>query len=107
MAGLKRTGGSSSRSMLLGLLAEACGKVGGAEWASELLVEAFGLVDRGERFYESELHRLKGELLLKQDYSNAAEAQSCFERAVEIARDQSAKSWELRATISLARLLSS
>ena len=45
------------------------------------------------------------ELLSKQDDSNAAEAQSCFERAIEIARTQSAKSLELRATMSLARLL--
>jgi predicted ATPase len=44
-------------------------------------------------------------LLLKQDQSNAAEAQSCFQRATEIARKQRAKSWELRATMSLARLL--
>jgi predicted ATPase len=51
------------------------------------------------------MHRLKGELLLKQEDSNAAEAQSCFQRAVEIARKQSAKSWELRTTTSLARLL--
>jgi len=49
--------------------------------------------------------RLKGELLLKQDNSNTAEAQKCFERAIEIARKQSAKSLELRATMSLARLL--
>jgi predicted ATPase len=48
---------------------------------------------------------LKGELLLKQHDANAVEAQSCFERAIEIARKQSAKSWELRATTSLARLL--
>ena len=51
------------------------------------------------------MHRLKGELLLKQDASNAAEARNCFGRAVEIARRQSAKSLELRATMSLARLL--
>ena len=55
--------------------------------------------------YEAETNRLKGELLLKQENSNAAEAQSCFERAIEIARKQSAKSFELRATMSLARLL--
>ena len=42
---------------------------------------------------------------MKQYDSNAAEAQSCFERAIEIAREQSAKSWELRATMSLARML--
>ena len=51
------------------------------------------------------MHRLKGELLLKQDQSNAPEAQHCFQRAIEIARMQSAKSLELRATTSLARLL--
>jgi predicted ATPase len=44
-------------------------------------------------------------LLLKQNGSNAAEAQNCFERAIEIARKQSDKSFELRATTSLARLL--
>jgi predicted ATPase len=44
-------------------------------------------------------------LLVEKDDSNAAEAQSCFERAIEIAHGQSAKSWELRATMSLARLL--
>jgi len=43
--------------------------------------------------------------MLKQDDSKVAEAQSCLDRAIEIARKQSAKSWELRATMSLARLL--
>ena len=57
------------------------------------------------RIYEAETHRLKGELLLKQNDSNTAEARTAFERAIEIARKQSAKSWELRATMSLARLL--
>jgi predicted ATPase len=71
------------------------------------LTEALAAADEHEdRHYEAETHRLKGELLLKQDASNASEAQNCFERAVEIARRQSAKSLELRATMSLARLLS-
>jgi predicted ATPase len=61
--------------------------------------------EHADRIYEAEIHRLKGELLLRQDDSNAAEARSCYERAIEIARKQSAKSWELRATTSLARLL--
>ena len=56
------------------------------------------------RGYEAEMYRLKGELLLKRRDSNA-EAQKCFERAIEIARNQSAKAWELRATMSLAKLL--
>jgi predicted ATPase len=70
------------------------------------LTEALAAADENEnRFYEAETHRLKGELLLRQDDSNTAEAQSCFQRAIEIARKQSAKWWELRATMSLARLL--
>ena len=70
------------------------------------LTEALTAADEHEnRHCEAEIHRLKGELLLKQDDSNVAEAQSCFERAIEIARNQNAKSWELRATMSLARLL--
>ena len=51
------------------------------------------------------MHRLKGELLLRRDDSNAVESQRCFERAIEIARGQNGKSLELRATMSLARLL--
>ena len=59
------------------------------------------------RFYEAETHRLNGELFLRQDASNAAKAQGCFERAIEIARIQSARSLELRAAVSLSRLLES
>ena len=74
--------------------------------ALSVLAEALGATDEHEnRYCDSEIHRLKGELLLRQDDSNAAEAQNCYERAIEIARKQSAKSWELRATTSLARLL--
>ena len=51
------------------------------------------------------MHRLKGELLLAQDASNAAQAEQSFRTAIEISRKQNAKSWELRATTSLARLL--
>jgi predicted ATPase len=66
--------------------------------------QAFANGTEGHK-YDAEIYRLKGELLLKQDGSYAAEAQSCFQRAIEIARNQSAKSLELRATMSLARLL--
>ena len=51
------------------------------------------------------MHRLKGEVLLKQDDSDAEGAESCLRRAIEVARNQGAKSLELRATTSLARLL--
>jgi predicted ATPase len=70
------------------------------------LTEALAVAgEHKDRHTEAEMHRLKGELLLRQDHSKAAEAQSWFQRAVETARKQSAKSWELRATTSLARLL--
>jgi len=70
-----------------------------------VLVEALTLVDNtGERLYESELYRLKGELLLQQSSDNHLEAETCFHHAIAIAQKQSAKSWELRAATSLARL---
>jgi predicted ATPase len=76
----------------------------GLNAAAEAL--AFGN-ENEDRCWEAETRRLTGDLLLLQEDSNAAEAQNCFERAVAIARKQSAKSWELRATVSLARLLAS
>ena len=62
-----------------------------------------------ERYFEAELYRLRGELLLMQGDDVEAEAslhqaESCFQHAIEVARHQQAKSWELRATTSLARL---
>jgi predicted ATPase len=58
-----------------------------------------------DRWYEAELHRLRSELLLIQDTSKVQEAERCLRTAIEIAREQSTKSWELRATTGLARLL--
>jgi predicted ATPase len=55
-------------------------------------------------WWEAELYRLKGQLLLQQSSDNATEAESCFQQAISIAKKQSAKSWELRASTSLARL---
>jgi predicted ATPase len=64
------------------------------------------LVDRtGECWYEAELHRLSGEFSLLRDSSSVSAAESSFRTAIEIARKQEAKSLELRATTSLARLL--
>jgi predicted ATPase len=59
----------------------------------------------GQRIYEAEMHRVKGELLLAQDASNTAQAEKSFRTAIEIPRRQHGKSWELRTTASLARLL--
>jgi predicted ATPase len=88
------------------MLAEGYRDAGRVGEALRTVIDALAVVEvQEERYYEPEIHRLKGELLLKQDDSNVAEAYGCFHHAIEIAREQSAKSWELRATISLARLL--
>ena len=106
LAALRAAGAEVERPQDLSLLAEAYMKTGRLDDGLSALTEALAVADEREaRVYEAETHRLKGELLLKQDDSNVAEAQSCFQRAIEIARKQSAKSWELRATTSLARVL--
>jgi predicted ATPase len=105
LAGIRATGTEVSRPIYLCMLAEACLGAGGIDDGLNALTEALAAADeREQRLLEEEMHRLKGELLLKRDASNAGQAQSCFERAIEIARNQSAKSSELRATMSLARL---
>ena len=58
----------------------------------------------GERYYEAQLHRLKGELLLALPGEQDVEAEACFQQALEVARRQQAKSSELRAAMSLSRL---
>ena len=87
------------------LLAEAHGSQGEPEAGLTVLTEALTLVDKtGERCVEAELYRLKGELLLQQFSDNQTEAEVCFHHAISIAQSQQAKSWELRAATSLARL---
>jgi class 3 adenylate cyclase/predicted ATPase/energy-coupling factor transporter ATP-binding protein EcfA2 len=94
----------------LSLLAEACGKAGRVEDGLQALAEALAMVDRtGECVYAAELHRLKGQLTLQSQVPSPKsqvekEAEQCFLKAIEIARQQSAKSWELRAVMSLSRL---
>jgi predicted ATPase len=108
----------------LALLAEACGKVGQTEEGLSALTEALGIVDKnGEREYEAELYRLYGELSLRlgeRESGRTGEKEfiapspshfvapsspaACFLKAIDIARKQQAKSLELRATTSLARL---
>jgi predicted ATPase len=106
LAALRTTGSELLRPYLLSLLAEACKETGRLYDGLSALTEALVAGNEHEiRHHEPETYRLKGELLLRQDDLNASEAQKCFERAIEIARKQSAKSFELRATVSLARLL--
>jgi len=106
LAAARTTGTGLWRPHLLCLLAEAYGKADRLDGGLRALAEALTAAEENEnRVYESEIHRLKGELLLRLGDSNAAKAQNCFERAIEIARSQSAKSMELRATVSLTQLL--
>src|SRR5207248_7964948 len=98
-------GAELCRPYFLALLAEVHGTLGQPETGLTMLTEALTLVDTtGERWYESEIYRLKGELLLQQSSDNQAEAESCFHKALAIARNQQAKSFELRTATSLARL---
>ncbi|MGB7292193.1 MAG: adenylate/guanylate cyclase domain-containing protein [Thermodesulfobacteriota bacterium] len=90
----------------LALLADAYSKIGKEEQAITVLAEAIDTAHRnGERFYEAELYRLKGEQLLGLSSDNQDEAESSFRKAIEIASHQGAKSLELRATTSLSRVL--
>jgi class 3 adenylate cyclase/tetratricopeptide (TPR) repeat protein/DNA-binding IscR family transcriptional regulator len=85
-------------------LAAAYGKAGRTDDALVLVAEALALVERrDERISEAEIYRVKGELLLESGASS--EAETCFRHAIEVARRQSAKSLELRAVMSLSRLL--
>jgi predicted ATPase len=95
----------------LALLAEAYGKAARIEDGLAALDDALAAVNEtGERWYEAELYRLKGTLMLQSQVQCAPgqvseKAQVCFQKAIEIARNQQAKSPELRAVMSLARLL--
>lgn len=95
----------------LALLAQTYGNAGQIQAGLEALAEALAFTSNmGERYYEAELYRLKGELFLQGSSAqpciskDRVEAEACFHRAIAIARQQSAKSLELRATFSLARL---
>jgi predicted ATPase len=87
----------------IALLARACEIVGQIEEAMTLLDDALEIVERtGERWFAAELYRHKGQLLLRQGHSEAAE--ELYRKALSIAKEQEAKLWELRAAVSLAGL---
>jgi predicted ATPase len=103
----RATGANSETKITLALIAEAHGKIGQFEKGLDLLVEALADSDAREvRCYDAELNRLKGIFLMAQDSTGdkAEEAEACFHDALELARAQNAKSWELRAATSLAHL---
>jgi predicted ATPase len=122
LATCQAIGAGIFHSYFLALLAEAYGKARQAEEGLAALAEALTVVDTsGERFYEAELYRLKGQLTLQQFQVSGSkfqvqnspasgvrgpesEAEECFLKAIEIAQRQQAKSLELRAVMSLSRL---
>jgi predicted ATPase/DNA-binding winged helix-turn-helix (wHTH) protein len=109
---VRATGAATFDPYILALLAEAGGSRGQLARGLTILDDALNAGERtGERYYEAEIYRLKGELLSRSGKNKKKtpdperEAEACFRRAIEIARGQQAKSLELRAVISLSRLL--
>lgn len=105
LADLRATGAGLWQPCFLALIAEACSKVNRIDEGLTVLDQALGVVrERAERFYEAELHRLRGELLLRCNPAEISASETCFQTAIAIARNQQARSLELRAATSLARL---
>jgi predicted ATPase len=105
LAAILATGQTLARPAYLVLLAEATGHAGQVEEGLRLLAEAltaFEASGRGDLLAEA--YRLQGALLLRQAVPDTAQAETCFQQALAIARHQQAKSWELRAATSLSRL---
>ena len=89
----------------LSYLARANAEIGQFDDARRCIGEAMAAMETAkERWYEAEVNRVAGEIALLLPEPDVAKAQACFERALEIARKQQAKSWELRAAMSMARL---
>jgi predicted ATPase len=105
MAAYRATGAEVDRSYCLALLAEAYGQGKRYDEGLAVLEEALALTGQyASVIWEAEIHRLKGVLLLARSTENQVEAEACFHEALAIARHQQAKSLELRAAMSLARL---
>ena len=106
LTGLISNGASLVLTYVLNLLADACTRIESLDERQPILTEAASAAQNLEgRSLEAETLRLKGELLLMQNDRGTAEAQSYFERAIAVARGQSAKILELRASMRLARLI--
>jgi predicted ATPase len=103
LAAWQGAGTEMHRPHLIAWLAEAYGRAGEVERGLALIDEALALAEaHNERYFEAEIHRLRGELLVTA--GDEAEAEAGFQQAIDVARRQRARSWELRATTSLSRL---
>jgi class 3 adenylate cyclase/tetratricopeptide (TPR) repeat protein len=110
IAAVRATGFELGLTHSLAALGNGYGKVGRVAEGLAAVAEALVVSEKnGERWFDAEFYRVRGDLLLKQNAHAEPkaenEAESCFRRALEIARRQQARWWELRATTSLARLL--
>jgi predicted ATPase len=102
-AAYRATGAEAWVPYQIALLARACEIAGQIEEAADLLDDALQITERtGERWLDAELYRHRGQLLLRQGHSQAAE--ELYRKALSIAEEQEAKLWELRAAASIARL---
>jgi class 3 adenylate cyclase/predicted ATPase len=105
LAERQATESSWHETYFLGLLARTALEAGESGEALDLLDTALAMADRtGERWFEAELYRLKGRCLITHRHDAGAAAEACFQCAIDTAREQGAKMWELRAATSLARL---
>jgi predicted ATPase len=105
LAAYRATGATRDRPYYLALLAEVSAQVGQTTEGLEALAEALAtLAKSGVRWWDAELYRLRGELLLQCSVAQPEEAEACFQQALDIACRQQAKSLELRAAMSLSRL---
>jgi predicted ATPase len=105
IAAYRSTGATVTVPLYLVLLAAAQAELGQFDDAWLSIEEAMTAVETsGERWFEAEVQRIAGEIALKSPEADAAKAQAYFERALSIAREQQAKSWELRTAMSMARL---
>ena len=106
LADLRTAGSLVTMAILLSSIAQSQGRLGRYSEAFVAIDEALTLIEEtGDRAFGAEVHRIKGELLLAQNSSVAVQAEASFRTAIDIASRQNAKSWQLRATTSLARLL--
>ena len=105
IASARATGAALTVPYLYTLLADVCAHLGYTANGLQALDEAYALVEQHEeRFWEAEISRLRGVLLLRQTVPQQAEAEACCQRALDVARRQEAKALELRAAMSLSRL---
>jgi predicted ATPase len=104
---MRTTGVRRSDPMVVGFLAEALGLQGNVAKGLQTLAAAFAAAEAsGAHWADAELHRLRGDLLSRSPSADWTEVESCFRTALTVARGQGARGFELRAAISLARLLS-